>query len=254
MEHADRYFDLMRRAGVTRVRGFDSVRFDPALHSIANNLRAAGFDRWQDHPLDMDLPISNDDIRAADDLLRGVDPPLVGLHAGYGPRRRKNDQEHRLRGWSAENFSALGRMLVDRGFRLVLTGSGDDRALAERIARALPAGASRQLAGRTTVRQLAAVIRRTTVFVSVDSGPAHVAAAVGTPVVVLWGPGILEQTRPMSSRSPVKVVRYPVPCAPCYGTPLMKSCRQNICMQSISPAQALAAIEELAATLPPEAR
>jgi ADP-heptose:LPS heptosyltransferase len=130
----------------------------------------------------------------------------------------------------------------------VFTGSAGDRELADRIAGNLPEGTVRQLAGRTTVRQLAAVIRRTTLFVSVDSGPAHVAAAVGTPLVVLWGPGILDQTRPISTRSPVRIVRHPVHCAPCYGTPLMKTCRENICMQSITPAQALAAIDDLRAT------
>ncbi len=247
LEHADRYFDLVRRAGAAEVRGFDTIRFDPALHSMVNNLRAAGFDRWPEDRLRMDLPLSPDDEKAADDFLRGVGRPIIGIHAGYGPKRHKNIQEHRLRGWSAENFSALGRTLASRGFRLVLTGSADDRELAERIAGSLPEGTSRLLAGRTTVRQLAAVIQRTVLFVSVDSGPAHVAAAVGTPLVVLWGPGILDQTRPISARSPVRIVRHPVFCAPCYGTPLMKTCRENICMQSITPAEALAAIDELTA-------
>jgi ADP-heptose:LPS heptosyltransferase len=250
LEHADRYFDLVRRSGVRDVRGFDTVRFDPALHAIANNLRAAGFERWDDERLQMDLSISDADRLAADDLLRGFGGPVVGVHAGYGPPRRKQIQEHRLRGWSAEHFSALGRTLVERGLGIVLTGSAGDRELADRIARTLPVGSCLQLAGRTSLRQLAAVIERTMVFVSVDSEPAHVAAAVGTPLVVLWGPGILEQTRPMPGRSPVRVVRHPVPCAPCYGTPLMKTCRQNICMESIAPADALAAIDEIASVTP----
>jgi len=75
----------------------------------------------------------------------------------------------------------------------------------------------------------------------VDSAPAHVAAALGTPVVVLWGPGILQQTQPLSSKSPVKTLRHEVPCAPCYGTPLMRTCRDNICMKSIPPEEAFEA-------------
>jgi ADP-heptose:LPS heptosyltransferase len=247
LEHADRYFDLVRRAGVADVRGFATTRFDPTLHSLANNLRAAGFENWQECPLEMELPVSGADERAADEFLRGFEGDLIGIHAGYGQQRDKRQQEHRLRGWSAENFSALGRMLVARGFRLVLTGSRGDRELAERIERSLPTGATLQLAGGTTVRQLAAVIRRTKLFVSEDSGPAHVAAAVGTPLVVLWGPGILEQTRPMSAGSIVRIVQQRVACAPCYGTPLMKSCRQNICMESISPMLVMTAIEEVSA-------
>ena len=61
------------------------------------------------------------------------------------------------------------------------------------------------------------------------------AAALGTPLVVLWGPAILEQVRPLSSTTPIRIVRHPVFCAPCYGTPRMKACRRNICMESISP-------------------
>jgi ADP-heptose:LPS heptosyltransferase len=67
------------------------------------------------------------------------------------------------------------------------------------------------------------------------------AAALGTPLVVLWGPAILEQVRPLSSTSPVTVLRHPVPCAPCYDTPLMKTCRRNICMEGITGAEVLEA-------------
>ena len=83
------------------------------------------------------------------------------------------------------------------------------------------------------------------VFVSVDTGAAHIAAALGTPLAVLWGPAIYEQTRPLSTSSPIRIVRVSVPCAPCYGTPIMKSCTQNICMEGISPGAALEAVEHL---------
>jgi ADP-heptose:LPS heptosyltransferase len=86
------------------------------------------------------------------------------------------------------------------------------------------------------------LIRHLDVFVSVDSGPAHIAAAVGTPLVVLWGPGILAQTRPIAETGSVEIVREAVGCAPCYGTPMMKACRRNICMEGITPDRVLQAI------------
>jgi ADP-heptose:LPS heptosyltransferase len=131
-------------------------------------------------------------------------------------------------------------MLLARGARLVLTGSADDREEAEAIAARLPASSFLQLAGRTTVGELAAVLRRLRLLVAVDSGPAHMAAALGTPLVVLWGPAILEQVRPISSTTPIRIVRHRVFCAPCYGTPMMKTCQRNICMEAISPERVLA--------------
>lgn len=259
LESAPRFRRLLERAGLKQIRSFREAPFDPKLHSIINNLRAAGFADLQSRSLDMELPVSPEDDRAAEQLLKEFTPPaeyssefsgragpgpttaspLVGLHAGYGPSRGKKNQGQRLKGWGSENFAALGSLLIQRGVRLVLTGSADDRHEAEAIAARLPAGGFLQLAGRTTVPQLAAVIRRLRLLISVDSGPAHMAAAVGTPLVVLWGPAILEQVRPLSSTTPIRIVRHRVFCAPCYGTPMMKTCRRNICMESISPQRVL---------------
>ena len=68
---------------------------------------------------------------------------------------------------------------------------------------------------------------------------------MGTPLVVLWGPAILQQVKPMSSKSPVTILRHSVPCAPCYDTPLMKTCRQNICMEGIKASEVDSAVRKL---------
>ena len=246
LESAPHFRRLLERAEVKQIRSFRETPFAPKLHAIVNNLRASGFPDWQQAPagsLDMELPGSPEEERAAKQLLGEIRPPLVGLHAGYGPRRGKKNQGERLKGWGTDNFSQLGRLLVQRGVRLVLTGSADDQDDARAIAAQLPAGSFVELAGRTTVRQLAAVIRRLQLFISVDTGAAHMAAAVGTPLVVLWGPAILEQTRPLSSMTPIRIVRHRVFCAPCYGTPMMKTCQRNICMEAISPQRVLAEAE-----------
>ena len=246
LESVPHFRRLLERAGLKEIRSFRETPFDPKLHAIVNNLRASGFSDWQQAAagsLDMELPGSPEEERAAEQLLGDIRPPVVGLHAGYGPRRGKKNQGQRLKGWGADNFSQLGYLLVQRGVRLVLTGSADDQDDARAIVAQLPAGSFVELAGRTSVRQLAAVIRRLQLFISVDTGAAHMAAAVGTPLVVLWGPAILEQTRPLSSTTPIRIVRHRVFCAPCYGTPMMKSCQRNICMEAISPQRVLAAAE-----------
>jgi len=253
LESAGRFHELLRHAGIRHVRSFRDIQFDPLLHSAANNLRVAGFDDWRAVPggLNMDLFLSAEEEAAAGELLEIRNPQsairnYVGLHAGWGPRGKKSrNQGERLKGWGVDNFMELGRLLAARGHYLVLTGSEEDLSEAETIAGGLPGGGCAVLAGRTSVRQLAAVIRRLDLFVSVDTGPAHMAAALGTPLVVLWGPSKLHQVAPVSSRRPVRIIRHPVFCAPCYDTPMMETCRRNICMESISPQRVLREMEGL---------
>ena len=69
------------------------------------------------------------------------------------------------------------------------------------------------LAGELSLLELAAVVRRLDLYLTVDSGPAHMAAALGTPLVALWGPGIFEQTAPVAGRGPARILYHRVPCA-----------------------------------------
>jgi len=242
LERADRYRLLLERAGIREIRSFRETPFDPRAHAIVNNLRAAGLEHASSG-LDMEVFLSDDDRQRAAELLCDLPGPRIGIHVGYGPRGKKRNQSERLKGWSSDNFTEVASRLLEQGRSLVFTGSLEDRGDVEAILARLPAaGAAMSLAGRTSMRALAAVIGKLDALVSVDSGPAHLAAAMGTPLVVLWGPAILEQVRPLSSRSPVTILRHAPPCAPCYETPLMKTCRRNVCMESITPSEVLASL------------
>jgi ADP-heptose:LPS heptosyltransferase len=245
LEHAARYYELVERARVPRVVGFRNTPFNPALHSIANNLRAAGFDNYDDLSWKMLIAPVAGEYPRPHGLFEDRRGPLVGMHVGYGPGRRKRNQEQRLRGWALENFAAVGSRLIDTGARIVLTGSQEDRGAVDRLRALLPESGVFDAAGRLSLRESVALIRDLDLLVSVDSGPAHIAAALGTPLVVLWGPGILEQTRPVSVHGRVEIVREVVGCAPCYGTPLMKACRRNICMEGITPDRVVAAVDRV---------
>lgn len=249
LERAPRYRRLLEQAGVGSIRSFRETPFDPDLHAIRNNLRAAGLDEGGvSLDMDMEVLLARSDRDRASTLLAELGRPRVGIHIGYGPRAKKRRQSERLKGWALESFVDLARGLAERRHSLVFTGSREDRDDVEAVVSRLPASASvSNLAGSTSVRDLAAVIERLDVFVSVDSGPAHLAAAVGTPLVVLWGPAILEQVRPLSSRSPVRVVRHAPACAPCYDTPVMKACRRNICMEAITPDEVAGEVDKLLA-------
>lgn len=246
LEHADRYYELIERARIPDIVGFRRTPFDPSLHSIANNLRAAGFDDFTERSWRMLITPVDDNgaghtLTPLGQLVAGT--VKVGFHVGYGPAGRKKNQEQRLRGWPLESFAAVGQWLIDRGAVVVLNGAPEDRVTVDRLAAMLPRERVFNFTGQLTLRESVRLIGSLDLLISVDSGPAHIAAALGTPLIVLWGPGILEQTRPIADRGAVDILREAVPCAPCYGTPLMKTCRDNICMQRITPARVIAAVE-----------
>lgn len=246
LESHPSFTELARRSSAARiisygalpgVKGWELAIFDPQKHGIENNLRASeplGV-RPDGLQMEMHYPKEFDDRIRERLRLAGIreDTRIVGIHAGWGGRKHSLD-ETRLKSWPPDRFVRITRSLVaDRKAHVVLTGATVDRPLTEFIAR--QAGvACLNLAGALSLLELAALIRRLDVYVSIDSGPAHMAAALGTPLVVLWGPAILEQTRPIpSDPRTLRIIREPVPCAPCYGTALMKTCQDNICMKRI---------------------
>ncbi|WP_406076424.1 glycosyltransferase family 9 protein [Micromonospora sp. NBC_00858] len=90
--------------------------------------------------------------------------------------------------WPAERFAALARALTDRGHRVLLTGSADERPLAARVADAAGLPPTAVLAGRTDLGALAALVADARLVVSGDTGVAHLATGYGTASVVLFGP------------------------------------------------------------------
>lgn len=139
--------------------------------------------------------------------------------------------------WFAEHWSALVDALDARGLATVLIGGADVTAVAEVIA-ARCAPSLLDLTNRTTLRETYGVLARARVAIGPDSGPMHLAAAAGTPVVSLWGATTPARSAPFGSEHLVVVGR--VPCAPCY----LRRCpigRQ--CMRDIGPDRVIAQVE-----------
>jgi ADP-heptose:LPS heptosyltransferase len=254
------FTDLARRSGAARivsygalpgVPGAELATFDPKKHAVENNLRAAEPLGVRPDGLRMEMHyLEQFDDRVRERLrFAGVRPNtrLVGIHAGWGGRKHSL-AETRLKSWPPDRFARIARTLVTaEKAHVILTGARADRALTEFIAR--EAGVPcLNWAGELSLVELAALIRRMDLYVSIDSGPAHMAAALGTPLVVLLGPAIMVQTRPIPSDpsgDTVRILREPVPCAPCYGTHLMSVCQDNICMKSIETGTVENAIGEM---------
>jgi ADP-heptose:LPS heptosyltransferase len=245
LESHPSFIDLARRGAARRIiaysgeeypQGFEAARFNPLKHSIENHLELARPLGLRQDGLHMELNNQPETIEVVARRLESAgvmsNDCLVGVHAGWGGRTRTPDQT-RLRSWPPDRFAEVVRWLAEvRGARVVLTGSAGDRPLTNYIARTAGV-ACLDLAGELSLLELAALIGRMNAYLTVDSGPAHMAAALDTSLVTLWGPGIFEQTAPISPYNPPRILYHRVHCAPCYGTPAMKTCKDNICMKEI---------------------
>ncbi|MCF8054364.1 MAG: glycosyltransferase family 9 protein [Deltaproteobacteria bacterium] len=128
--------------------------------------------------------------------------------------------------WDDEKFAELADMIFTRlGMKVVLTGktAGETAGVAKFARHHLV-----DLGGRTKLRSLAGVFMRSRVLVSTDSGPMHLAIAVGCPVVAIFGPTNAIRTGPYGNRG--IVVSQDVDCRPC----LQKKCSDIACMRKIS--------------------
>lgn len=115
--------------------------------------------------------------------------------------------------WEPAFFAALADRLEGEGIRAVFTGGPHDRSAIDEICR-LMTGPSRRLDGKTGLKTLAELYRRTQVLVTTDSGPMHLAAAVGTPVIALFGPTAPWRTGPYGQNH--TVLRAGITCSPCF--------------------------------------
>ena len=131
--------------------------------------------------------------------------------------------------WYPDRFAEVARQLaIERNARPVIFGSPDEFPIAAEIAAQLGNNCL-NLAGKTSVRQLMALIKRCNFFVTNDSGPMHIAAAFGVSLVAIFGPTDHSGTAPFSERA--IIVRKPTDCAPCK----LRECpSDHRCMTSIS--------------------
>lgn len=154
-----------------------------------------------ERPLRWDIPLAPEDRKFATDLAVAGKPMVV--ISPCSSQRARN-----FRNWRVENYAAVIAHLETRhGAHVVLTGGPSD--LEKKYGETLAAGsAARNVVGRSTLRQLAALIERADLVICPDSGPAHVATALGTPVVGLYATSNPARTGPYLSQK-LTINRYP---------------------------------------------
>jgi heptosyltransferase-2 len=164
-----------------------------------------------------------------------VNSTLIGINPGaaYGTAKR----------WYPERFAIVADHLALRwGARVVITGGADEMKIAEDIAGKMTTPCL-NLAGKTGVRELMAVIKRCNFFVTNDSGPMHIAAAFGVPLVAIFGSTDNTTTFPLSQQA--VLVRKQVDCAPC----MKRECpTDHRCMQEVTADDVIAAATTLKPT------
>ncbi|HAH15582.1 MAG TPA: hypothetical protein DCL45_06030 [Chloroflexi bacterium] len=165
--------------------------------------------------------------------------------------------------WPITSWQALAKSLVSSGRTIVIVGSADDRNLGQKISdelvgqgpdprKSLPAtawGDVRDLTGLTTVRDLIAILANASVVVTGDSGPLHVAVAVGTPVVAIHGPTDPAVCGPIvTTPDRAIILGATLACRPCYTLARIADCPLGhaICQDLITPRHVLTAISRFA--------
>lgn len=187
---------------------------------------------------------------------RSTEPPLVprggpgpDLPRGFIALHPGGSAAEIFKRWPEALFSELGRRLVGSGWPVVLVGGTGEEALGTRLAAAIGKDVT-DLTGRLDLAGTARVLARAKSLVANDSGLAHLAAAVGTPVVALFGPTSDARYAPVGVL-PARVVTAPVPCRPCYVAPRREpfSCRferEKACLEEIPAERVFASACELA--------
>jgi heptosyltransferase-2 len=176
---------------------------------------------------------------AAEGLLHaagiGAEDPILSLNPGaiYGSAKQ----------WGLERFAAASDLLAGAwGTRTVLVGSQRETALLEAVAQTMRTPAV-VLGGKTDLPTLAALLARSRLLLTNDTGAMHVAAAAGTPVLAIFGPTDAEATGPLGVRA--RIVRRPVPCSPC----LLRECPiDHRCMTAVTVEEVVEAARELLGT------
>ena len=162
---------------------------------------------------------------------------LIGMHVSGG---------RAIKQWPEARFRDVATALVrDRSAAIVLTGTPGERAQTAIVREALPAGRVLDLSGGAELLTVAAVLQRLDLFVTGDTGPMHLAHAVGTPVVAVFGPSDPARYAPRGPRD--RIVRIDLPCSPCNRIRLPPArCVGHTpdCLAGIETAAVLAAIDE----------
>lgn len=169
-------------------------------------------------PVEFDFAVSRSDEGRVAELLAET-PPFAVILPGTNWETKR---------WPVDHFRVLAEQIRRHlGLAVVIAGAQDAVPLAAQIPHDL------SLAGRTTLPQLVALLRRASLVIANDSGPMHIAAALNRPLVTVFGPTNPVRTGPYGRSD--TVVRLDIACSPCYA----RRCCHTSCMEWLTPDRVL---------------
>lgn len=234
---------------------FQSLLKSGVLVWLARGKRKIGFDKGMQHqehsylflnervpPVDMDIHALTRGLMLLDTIHVKSESVVYDVPVGDEDRRKVNTllTENRVDGlrpmvainpmalwgtklWFKDRFAALADRLVrEDGVDVIFTGGPGDRPIVDEMVSLMTVPAA-NFAGRTSLKMLAALYRKAAVLVTTDTGPMHLAAAVDTPVVALFGPTAPWRTGPFGDGH--QVIRTAPACSPCF----KRQCDQHRC-------------------------
>ena len=229
---------LLRFSGIRKRTGFEQVR--PGL---LNDLRGRSPGNFRDRmirlapsslniPNPLPLPRLQINRNTVPEVLARFQldaprQPLCALAPGTAPKMP-------TKRWPIGRFKALARLLLREGYQICVMGGRREQPLAAELASIDPNRIT-NLCGRTSIGEAADIMAGADIAVCNDSGLLHVSAAVGTPVLGIYGPTSPEKYPPLSDRS--AVIWQRTPCSPCY-RPLCPY-GNHACMNGITPEQVM---------------
>jgi heptosyltransferase I len=137
--------------------------------------------------------------------------------------------------WDDDNFARLADLIKNK-LKMDVVFTGSEKESIEKITSGM-ATEGINLGGRTSLSELAYLYKKARYVITTDSGPMHLAAAVGTPVIALFGPTDPARTGPYGEGH--TIIQSELPCSPCF----LKKCRTKKCMKEILPEQVFAVVE-----------
>jgi lipopolysaccharide heptosyltransferase I len=197
------------------------VRTDTELHAVEKNLRFAEFLGCEPADPVFALP----PLSEIPDIIKGMQHyAVIAPSAGTLVKR-----------WPAEYFGRLASLLP---FPSIIVGSRSDAALADEVAHRSNSRAV-SVAGKTSLKELGAIVRGAKFLVSPDTGTMHLAAALNVPVFAIFGPTAPLRTGPYGKIH--SIIRLELPCSPCF---TRKPCPDWRCIREITPEMVLKVISE----------
>ena len=194
------------------------------MHPVERYLHIGAMLGLDDGPADFSFPIPPEANTRIDALLDYYDIGKVKL-AAIAPGTNWETKQ-----WRPGGFAEVARHFLQKGLAVALIGSDRERGLCAEVAKLAPGAIN--FAGETSLSELAALIARAAICVTNDSGPMHLAVALGRPVVGVFGPTDPVWAGPY--RHTGSVVRAGVPCSPCYLRRLSQCPNNHACMEKVS--------------------